>query len=487
MKKVKKALLLGLTVAMSATLFAACGGKGGDGGVKGEILADESAWVQALTDTVEATNATISGTVKGEGRMGEFYYKRSGTILSKVASGRVYTLLDFTYDSNMEEMFAPQQKVEYYHGVVDGVVQEWSKEGDGEWEQETRAPEEFTGTIGFALMQFAEFPLEYLYNAYLNFENVGDTYVWEVSGESGSQTVEFKFSDGKLYSYAIKVLSTREEEGEAYTTSSEMTFTITYGNTSVGALPGQEDEPDDGNSSNSGSQGGSAGGEIVGGEVVLPKGEQVNAENWTAAIAATMATDNFFAEVGMEGFDETEENVLTSGYGIISIADNKGYTEMMQEMLGYGTFRMYSYCGNVDGKNYVWESEDGESWSVEEVGDAITIDGAWMVEELLPEDLAFENWTYDETTGGYSYAWDDTLTITVGIIDGKIGFLHTVSTDAEDQPAPIMIEKYLFTYGNATVGALPPVQNAGGNNESVSGGMTDNNSTTNVQDDKANN
>ena len=200
-----------------------------------------------------------------------------------------------------------------------------------------------------------------------------------------------------------------------------------------------------------------------------------------------MAADNFLAEVGMDGLDETGENLLTRGYGIIAIADNKGYTEMMQEMPGYGSFRMYSYCGNVDGKNYVWESYDGENWSMDEEGDAITIDGAWMVAELLPEDLAFENWTYDETMGGYSYKWNATLTITVGIIDGKIGFLHTISTNAEYQTAPIMIEKYLFSYGNATVGQLPPVQNAGGNNENVSGGTADSNGTTNVEGDTENN
>ena len=684
MKKLKKVLLLGLTFAMSATLFAACGGKGGDGGnggvpgedVKGEAAATQEDWNAAWEATLLATNFTMdfvkTYSEVGEGSHDWCEVEEEGFI--KIADGKQWSKYDYSevWDYSAYEPDDQGEETgvwEEYYGTIDGVSYKWYYE-ENQWHQSSAWNDNFATGAGVIEEMFEEFDYEWLYGVATYDSSKGAyTYSWEETkyDEVFNNTIEIKIKDGKIV--AGKKIMHCDDQGEGYEIDEVVVCSITYGNTEIGKLPGEEgfgEEEEDGNSSELGgsSEGGEIGGadseikieydfdktygndivgeqvsademtaainktlaatnfttkghsyvnggasliitnvangksynatratyladgemetttmhmilgevdgvdyawmsfdgetweceladEVVMGnggatgqevfgsylslfsmgestfnattgaytvamegmsvsikivddevkvityvgemegesmyvtsvieygnaiditlpdlnaggsdieEVVLPKGEQVNAESWSAAIAATMAADNFFAEVGMDGLDETGENLLTRGIGLISIANNKGYVEMMQEVPGFGTFRMYSYCGNVGDKNYVWESYDGESWSVEDSGAAITIDGAWMVEELLPEDLAFESWTYDETTGGYRYVWTETLTVTVGIIDGKIGFLLAVSTDAEDQSAPVMIEKYLFTYGNATIGELPPIENAG--------------------------
>ena len=461
MKKLKKVLLLGLTLAMSATLFAACGdgGDNADTEIKieydfdktyGNDIVGEQVSADEMTAAINKTLAATNFTTKGH----SYVHGGASLIITNVVNGKSYNATRATYETTEGEFETTE--LHTIVGKVDDVAYAWmSFDYGASWFAE-KADEVTVG--GWSNGQE-------VFGMYLSLFSMGES-AFDATTGAYTASMEGMSVSIKIVDDEVKVITyVGEMEGE----SMYVTSVIEYGNAVDFELPDLN-----------------AGGSDIE-EVVLPKGEQVNAESWNAAIEATMAADNFLAEVGMDGLDETGENLLTRGYGTISIADNKGYVEMMQEMPGYGSVRMYSYCGNVDGKNYSWESYDGENWSMDEEGDAITINGAWMVEELLPEDLAFENWTYDETMGGYSYKWNDTLTITVGIIDGKIGFLHTVSIGAGYQTAPIMIEKYLFSYGDATVGDLPPVQNAGGNNENVSGGTADSNGTTNVEGDTENN
>lgn len=383
----------------------------------------------AISKALAATNFTTKGH--------SYVAGGASLVVTNVANGKSYNATRATYQTSEGQFETTELRT--IIGEVDGVAYAWMSFDQGANWMAEKAEEVVVGGWSNGQEVFGMYLSVFAAGGY-TFDATTGAYT--VSAEGTSFTI--KIVDGE-----VKVITmVSEMEGD----SMYVTSVIEYGNAVDFALPDLN----------------AGGGDVE--EVVLPKGQQVDADTWGAAIAATMSSDNLLAAVGMEGLDETGENLLMNGYATMSIADNKGYVEMTTVMPGYGSFSMYSYCGNVGDKNYSWTSYDGENWMVEETGDAIALDGAWMVEELLPEELAFENWTYDELTGGYSYVWTDTLTVTIGIIDGKIGFLRTVSTDAEDQDVPIMIEKYVFTYGGATVGELPSIEGAGDNSGDVVGG-----------------
>ncbi|MBR2374966.1 MAG: hypothetical protein IKA88_01625, partial [Clostridia bacterium] len=94
------ALSLGMVFSMSSV---SCGGKSESDAnsgsstesslpeeVQGETLADENAWVQAITSTLEKTNASVLGTARMEERANEYYRIESGTTRASVADGKVY-------------------------------------------------------------------------------------------------------------------------------------------------------------------------------------------------------------------------------------------------------------------------------------------------------------------------------------------------------------------------------------------------------------
>ena len=197
----------------------------------------------------------------------------------------------------------------------------------------------------------------------------------------------------------------------------------------------------------------------VGGEVVMPALEQVDAAGWAAAIAATRAATNFSAAVTMEAYalGSGMTGPAATGLATMNIADNKAYVKMTTTMAGMGSSTQYSYCGNVDGKNYSWESyDDGDTWYCEKMGDAINIDGDWMVSELFCEDMTFETATFDAETKLYTYTTESGSTYSIGFANGKVVY-HSYSYTEDMGSVMEATETYVITYGNATVGALPPV------------------------------
>ena len=72
--------------------FTACGGSK-DKGVKGEALADEAAWVQAITDTEKSINATITFEVSLEAEWGELFMTVAGSGVLEVADGKVHRFM----------------------------------------------------------------------------------------------------------------------------------------------------------------------------------------------------------------------------------------------------------------------------------------------------------------------------------------------------------------------------------------------------------
>ena len=672
MKMFKKATLLVLALGTVGAL-AACGGKGGGnddlggGNIQGEQLMDAAAWTQSLSDTAAATNATISMRIKGEERMGEFFEKGESVITAKVAEDKVYV-----YEKNDASWYFEEDGVvdrdeehdedQTYLAMVDGVATEYFKELEQDWQISEWRNEEFSATVGFVLDWYADFNPTYVSGMYDAFENNNGTYTCtrkaDGEDEEHSSTAQLKFVDGQIAWGKITESSTVSYDGQTATGTWEVVFAITYGDTTIGALPGQEEEPDVGGDSSAaggeiggedavgeqvdaagwnaalspadtdyeyvqsangmpivtykidgdtvyisqamgeryytiedgnyyiyenressgwiksglseneytmyvgmvkmdwsamfsysdftynaetgcyetasvnvgettitnvavkissgklvemsytaeemdialaftyheitltlpevsggeigGDNSGSAGGEDDG-ETVMPQLERVDAAGWTAAINDLKAATNFAAVVNMEAYakDSGMTGPAMTGVAIMSIADNKAYVDMTTTVVGMGSSTHLSYCGNVDGKNYNWDSyDDGASWSCEQMGDAISIDGAWMVEEMFSAEMTFETATYNEDKGFYTYTTESGSTYSIGFANGVVAYFGYSYT--EDMGSVMeMSEWYVFTYGNASVGDLPPVNNAGsGSMDSVGGGATDEGGST---------
>ena len=140
MKTMKKVLLLVTSLCFTGAL-AACGGgnkgnnDGGNGGgnISGETVANKTAWTQALTDSALATNATVSMTIKGEDRMGEFYEKGESSVTAKIANGKVYVYEKTDASWYFEEDGVVERDEEHdedqtYLATIDGVTMEYFKE-----------------------------------------------------------------------------------------------------------------------------------------------------------------------------------------------------------------------------------------------------------------------------------------------------------------------------------------------------------------------
>ena len=280
MKKLKKALLLGLTLAMSATLFAACGGKGDNGNaglgdnITGEQLSDKAAFLQALEDTGAATNATVQIAMKSEERMGEYFEKEEGNSTVKLADGKIYEYSsykdawkyppDWVVDMDLPEEGEESFTEETYYAAVDGVVTRYEKV-EGEWLSYTYY-EPIEMTVEYVIDYYVELGLGFVAERYDGFTYNNGVYTFTMSEEDeGTDSAELKFVDGKLaygkiFGYDENRANGQDQVGSY---SYEIAFTITYGNATV-VLPGEE--PDDGdNSSQGGSAGGSQGGNTGGG------------------------------------------------------------------------------------------------------------------------------------------------------------------------------------------------------------------------------
>ncbi|MBE7079207.1 MAG: leucine-rich repeat domain-containing protein [Clostridiales bacterium] len=252
----KIAAVLALTMGLMGVLgFAACGEAEDENPtskpekpapeteIKGETLADEAAWQQAIADTEAKTNATLTYTATMEERMGEYFMIEEGTATAKVADGKLHQIATGTmsgYYPNEDdgEMISYQDKpftTEMYVGFIDGVAMGWWRENQEEWDCSPYG-EEITATVG-GVFSTIDVSLALFFETYADFQNVDGTYVLEGLGGNDSSKVELKFVDGLLYSYVMEVAETITGEEGTSTESIKFSITITYDGATVGELP----------------------------------------------------------------------------------------------------------------------------------------------------------------------------------------------------------------------------------------------------------
>lgn len=338
-----------------------------------------------------------------------------------------------TYKVDGDTVYSVQEAGERYYSVEDGKYYLYEKREDAAWTKTELSATDYAMEVGMIKINWSDaFP-------YASFTFNTETGCYEAAsivfgGEVALTNVSVKIANGKLaqMSYSIEGM--------------ELSLAFTYQEITL-VLPEVNGEV-----------GGDVGGD-VGGETEMPVLEQVDAAGWAAAIAATRAATNFSAVVTMEAYaiGSGMTGPAATGSAIMNIADNKGYVEMTTTMAGMNSSTHLSYCGNVDGKCYTWDSYDnGATWYCEMMSDAMDINGDWMVAEMFCSDMTFETATYDAETKLYSYTTEDGETYRIGFADGKVAY-HSYSYTENMGSVMEMTEWYVFTYGNATVGDLPPV------------------------------
>lgn len=221
----------------------ACGGK--KGGVKGEALADEAAWVQAITDTEESINATITFEVSHEAQWGELFMTEAASGVLKVADGKAYRFLDGRskgcYEDNGEIVSIDEPiTVEEYIFEQEGVMVEWTKQNDKEWEIEVDC--DINAIVGDTINYYFNIPFAGgLIQAYSKFTLDDGTYTYSTEKDDISRWIEIKFVDGKLYSYDAETIYKTMEEGSELVRTERTSFVISYGNATIGELPWEEE------------------------------------------------------------------------------------------------------------------------------------------------------------------------------------------------------------------------------------------------------
>ena len=475
MKIWKKTLALVMALGMTAG-FAACGGGGkGDKEPAGEQLQGEGAWAAAWEATLTATNVTIEGSYSYSFYAEENIWstmESKGTI--ELADGKVYT--EGSYTQEYDYTGQGRNKGEYsgvtkcYTGMQDGVLYDWSyDEETKEWDQEIAHYDADTFGTAFGLVE-SNFDIEMDRYDYLAWEALAvyedGVYTLSFADEDDFEKYQFKFVDGKLYSFDVTMTAV-EEEG--YTQTMKQSYVISYGDAKVGKLPYEEgfenEKPEEGGDVG----GGTVGGEEIGGggAVEAPdysdvKGENVESvEEWNAIYAKCCAETNIF---GVRIGTFNGEQSITTLY----VQDGKVYmVHVSSGMPGTN----YRYVGVVDGVRYSWTSSDNATWSCYEDTDEKPLTAAYALSDLamLPVDAL----TYDEEKGAMVYsgtANGETGTIEIKVVDGKIVSYSMTAYSIEGEKTSYS-SSCSIQYGTATVGELPPVKNGSdGGNEEIGGG-----------------
>ncbi|MBO5027111.1 MAG: hypothetical protein J6C79_01150 [Clostridia bacterium] len=462
----KKVLLLVTSLCFTGAL-AACGGgnkgnnDGGNGGgnISGETVANKAAWTQALTDSALATNATVSMTIKGEDRMGEFYEKGESSVTAKIANGKVYVYEKTDASWYFEEDGIVERDEEHdedqtYLATIDGVTMEYFKELEQDWQISEWYQEDFSATLGFVLDWQADFSLTDVSEMYDQFVNNNGTYSCTLEMEEDTSTAQIKFVDGKVAWGKITMAGTYEDGA---TSTWEMSFTITYGNTTIGALPGQEEEPDSGNSSGGGSSASESGSdgkesdnvELPDTSVEIPETDGApvaNAEEWAAVFQNTLSATN--ATI----ITTASENGTLMEDGIVMIADGVTYKKWNNK----DGSSSYCFYGEVNGQSYRWDSEDGKTWTYETT-DWTPEDYANVAYELegMDEMLLYADSKWDAATGMY-VGENDYMTYSLKIADGKVVY---ISFYMESAMMPGVDVVYQIVYGQTAAMQLPSLDN----------------------------
>ncbi|MBE5747610.1 MAG: hypothetical protein E7352_05520 [Clostridiales bacterium] len=177
----------------------------------------------------------------------------------------------------------------------------------------------------------------------------------------------------------------------------------------------------------------------VGGDVggdVAPSGE-VTEEEFKAAIAASYAAMNFTLV-------RTDPNGTTTS----NSADGKVYSVAQ----GANSIS-YCYMGEVDDVYYMWTSDYGDYWDYSELEWAAECHPA-SGESALSDILRwceFSYAVYHEDIGMYQFANLGAPTVYAKVENGKIVKCRMETSQTE------WVEMEI-TYGNATVGELPPLE-----------------------------
>ncbi|MBE5747450.1 MAG: hypothetical protein E7352_04690 [Clostridiales bacterium] len=338
-------------------------------------------------------------------------------------------------------------------GIVDGEYYVWVSADGENWEaMELGAAEDFVPMKGRDLID--------------GFLGANDFASAVFNDTRKDYTIHM--SNEMVFFYEVKIANGQVVELDEYYDQDKWQLSIEYGTAVIDSLPpinnvGDDDViyPDDGND-DSGDSGdsGNSGNSGVG---------MVDEATWEKAFETMKTATNFTMNGSSTVKFDTYSSIVWEF--TMQIADNKGYSEM-SDYEG----RQYSYVGNVDGKNYEWYSEDGENWTCEYVGDAYELNGENVLAEMFPLDIGFDNFYYDEAKRGYRYDMGTTSWV-VRIYNGMItamelDFVEVLENGERRQQA----QMFLFTYGDAIVGDLPPVQNVIGGDD-VGGSSNDNTET----------
>ena len=278
MKLWKKTLALVMALGMTAG-FAACGG-GSNGGKKepaGEQLEAGTGWAAAWEATLSATNVALKGSYSYSMYVKEDLWstmESEGVIYladNKIYSDGTYTT-EWDYTGQGQDAGSVEGISKYYMGMKDGDLYDWYyDEETNTWDEElSYSDAEGFGTAFFLVETQFEVDMDrYDYLAWEALATYADgVYTLSYADEDESETYQFKFVDGKIYSFAATMTEIAEE---GYTSTISQSYVVSYGDAKVGKLPYEEgfenEKPEEGGDVG----GGTVGGEEIGGESVLAK------------------------------------------------------------------------------------------------------------------------------------------------------------------------------------------------------------------------
>ena len=449
MKIWKKTLALVMALGMTAG-FAACGG-GKDKEPAGEQLQGDGAWAAAWEATLTATNIKAEGYYNSSMYVNENLWatmESEGTI--ELADNKIYSVgyatqeYDYTAQGHGTGKFEGVTK--YYYGMKDGGLYCWFYDEETKtWDEDLNYGDmEYFGTGYYLAEEVLEMDMDrYDYVAWEALATYADgVYTLSFAENDESETYKFKFVDGKLYSFTC--LMTEVEEGATITV--EQSFTFSYGDAKVGKLPYEEGFEDEEPEEDIG--GGTVGGEEIGGESVL--GENVETlEEWNTIYANSCAQTNI---VGVQTGQMLGQQSTTN----LSIQDGKVYMVNVDSVSG----TRYRYVGFVEGVQYSWTSFDNATWSWYEETDAMPLTAEYVLSDLAG--VPFDALTYDEERGVMVYSGVEDGqkgTVEIKIVDGKIVSYSMFVYDGDGNIVYSSVNT--ISYGTATVGELPPLENEG--------------------------
>ena len=390
--------------------------------IVGEAVKDEGEWDKILESTDNKTNFTYTAEGRMEGDDGKVGI---ATEYVAVDNGKVYVEMEQSiYNGDGSSMGSENR---YYQGVVNGVAYQWYDVGGGEfYAREIEAVEDETIV---ALLD-----LQDLVFATATFDSVTGAYTFNTDGAT----------------IAIKVVDSLVRYVELSTEGMYVEYTISYDNANV-ELPSLENGGGEGSTEIEIDWNGPVGGDII--------GEEVSEADFENAIVRSLKSDNFLVKGYVGSLSGSGETAV----GYTQIADGKmyNYTSATYKEDGKEYNAEFSiYVGMVDGVEYMWYSEDGENYETgyaEEEGLVGCCNGS-----VFQMYFAFADYgvmQYDAETGAYVMqipGESEGENFSLKIVDGQVVYFCISTVDGD------MEQTFVIEYGNAYVGALPPVGEIGG-------------------------